>query len=193
MATKALRVGELVVPLFLKNPSSVVAENEIIMIPLHRKAVSAVVSWLKSATSVRLMVQPELQSAKLGADGSIEGVPSDNVHPFWFIQRKDCELRSKYDSNYSRANAKIVQQEVSYVRICSLFCSSSAAVKLPDARSTFMVSVPFIVNTHTIEAGKEVILKLCPPPNPHPCDRSRANTEVDQIMMEDNRKRQRTD
>ena len=186
VTTQTLRAGELVVPLFLKHPSSVVAENEVIMTPLNPKAVSAVVSWPKSATAVRLMVQPEMQSAKLGADGSIRGVPSDNVHPFWFIQRTDCELRSCHDSKenarpYSGANAKIVHEEVSYVRNCSSSGWSSAAVKLPDASGTFMVSVPFIVNTHSIGAGQEVILRWDPPP------------EVDQIMMKDIRKRQRID
>ena len=42
-ATRALRVGELVVPLFVKKPSSVVTEDE--GGTLHPKAVAAVVSW----------------------------------------------------------------------------------------------------------------------------------------------------
>ena len=145
--------------------------------------------WPKQATAVRLMVQPELQSTELNADGPI------NAHPFCFIQLNDCEHRrdSKGRFDRCRANAEIVQREVSYFRSCSRYMLRSAAVKLPDTSSTFVVSVPFIVNTRAVEAGNELILRRVPPSNPHPCDRSRSNTEVDQIMMEDNRKRQRTD
>ena len=71
-ATRALRVGELVVLLFVKKPSSVVTEDE--GATIHPKAVGVVVIWWRSAIAVvsledeagskdvdvRLKVQPEL-------------------------------------------------------------------------------------------------------------------------------------
>ena len=100
LATKALRVGELVVPLFLKKQSSVVTEDE--GATIHPKAVGVVVTWWTSAIAVvnledeagskdvdvRLKVQPELKLPTKGAKG-LEWTQSDAVHPFWFIQRAD--------------------------------------------------------------------------------------------------------
>ena len=121
-------------------------------------------------------------------------MPSD-VHPFWFIQRTGCEPQRPNLEPDSRVrwNAEIIQQEFLYEKSGTSSWGITDADQLLDTINTFTASLPFIVNTRAIQAGKEVILKLVPPPNPQPCDRSRANTEVGQIMMEDNRKRQRTD
>ena len=162
MATKALRVGELVVPLFLKKPSSVVTEDE--GGTLHPKAVAAVVSWSESANAVanaeeevcssdvevRLRVQPELKLPTKGAKG-LDWTQSDAVHPFWFIQRTD--------KNEIEANADIFHPEFNHVVACSFDAVTLSAVHVPPEAHTFTVSVPFIRTTQTVEAGKEVILK----------------------------------
>ena len=126
-------------------------------------------------------------------DGSIIQEVTPDAHPFWFIQRTGCQTRGTSYTPYFHANAEIVQQECIYEKSGPSSWGILDADKLLDTINTFTASLPFIVNTRAIQAGKEVILKLVPPPNPQPCDRSRANTEVGQIMMEDNRKRQRTD
>jgi len=50
LATKALRVGELVVPLLLKKQSSVVTEDA--GATIHPNAVCVVVTWSESTTAV---------------------------------------------------------------------------------------------------------------------------------------------
>ena len=74
LTTQTIQAGELRVPLFLTNPHSVVVDDENIMIPLHRNAVPALLWSSEFQPRVRLMIQPELQFAKLRADGSIEEV-----------------------------------------------------------------------------------------------------------------------
>jgi hypothetical protein len=193
LATKALRVGELVVPLFLKKQSSVVTEGATI----HPKAVCVVVSWSESATAVvnvedgagssdvevRLNVHPELKLPTNGAKG-LEWAQSDAVHPFWFIQRAD------KDKNEIEANADLVQQDLAHVVACSFSAVTSAAAKVPPTTNTFSLSVPFIVNTQAIEMGKEVILKWKPTENKRKIVDGAADTTVfDQLHKQDKRQR----
>ena len=169
------------------------------MIPLHRNAVPALICWSQFQPPVRLMIQPELQSTEFSDDGSTIHQVTPDDHPFWFIHRTESQPRTRapLSKPYRRwtlmPNAQIVQQRCIYEKIPPSSWGILDADKLLDTINTFTVSLPFIVNTRRIQAGKEVILKLVPPPNPQPCDRSRANTEVGQIMMEGSRKRQRTD
>ena len=194
LATQTIKAGELFVPLFLMNPRSVVAENDTIMTPLHQEPLFAEIAWSEFQYPVRFMIQPELQSAKLRADGSIQEVPPD-VHPFWFIQRTGCEPHRSSLGPYYRSNARITTRDFHFEKSGRDSWGIPDADKLLDTLSTFEVALPVITNTRAIQAGHEVILKRIPPRNPQPCDSSRANTEVGQIMMEDtpNRKRQRTD
>ena len=192
LATQTIKPGELKVPLFLVNPRSVVAENATIMTPLRQEPLFAEIAWSEFQYPVRFMIQPEY--ANLCADGSIQEVPPD-VHPFWFIQRTGCEPQRSSLGPYSRSNARIIQREFFYEKSGRSSWGIPDADKLIDTISTFEVALPVITNTRAIQAGHEVILKRIPPRNPQPCDSSRANTEVGQIMMKDtpNRKRQRTD
>ena len=191
MATKALRVGELVVPLFFKKQSSVVTEDE--GATIHPKKVGVVVSWSESATAVgksedevdsrdvevRLHVQPELKFPMNGAKG-LEWTHSDTVHPFWFIQRAD--------KNEIEANADLVQQDLTHVVACSFSAVTSATAKAAPTTNTFSLSVPFIVNTHAIEAGKEVILKWTPAFNKRK-NGAADTTAFDQILQQDKKQR----
>ena len=164
------------------------------MTPLHRNAVPALLWSSEFQPRVRLMIQPELQFAKLRADGSIEEVPSD-VHPFWFIQRTGCEPHRSSLGPNSRSNARITTRDFFFEKSGRDSWGIPDADKLLDTISTFEVALPVITNTRAIRAGHEVILQSIPPRNPQPCDSSRANTEVGQIMMEDtpDRKRRRPD
>jgi len=192
LATKAIRVGELVVPLCLKKPSSVVMEDE--GTTLHPKAVAAVVCWSESRTpgvdvpkdadsgdvDVRLRVQPELKLPTSGAKG-LEWTQSDAVHPFWFIQRAD--------KNDIEANAEIVQQDLTHVMACSFSAVTSGAAKVPPATHTYSLSVPFIVNTQTIEMGQEVILKWIPTVNKRKATVAADTNVFDQIVQQDRKQR----
>ncbi len=190
MATKALRVGELVVPLFVKKPNSVVTEDE--GASLHPKAVAAEVSWTETVSAVvdvenqpasgdmdvRLRVQPELKLPTNGAKG-LEWTQSDAVHPFWFIQRTD--------KNEIEANADVFHQEFTHVVACSFKAVTSAVVTVPPETNTFTVSVPFIRNTDRIAAGQEVILKW-KPKDKRKADAADTNA-FDQILQQDKKQR----
>ena len=173
LATKPLRVGELVIPLFFKKQSSVVTEDE--GATIHPKAVGVVVTWSGSVTAtadgeneagssdveVRLKVQPELKLPANGANG-LKWTQSDVVHLFWFIQRTG--------KDESEANADLVQQDFTHVMACCFKAVTSAAAEIRPSTNTFSLSVPFLVNTQAIEVGKEVILKWKPKEKPkaHP-------------------------
>ena len=124
---------------------------------------------------VPVHVQLELKLPTKGAK-DLEWMQSDAVHPFWFIQRTD--------KNEIEANAEIVQQELIHVVACSFRAVTSAAANVPPATNTFAVSVPFIVNTKTIEMGDEVLLKWKPTlPKRKTCA---ADTNAfDQILQQD--------
>ena len=185
--------------MFLKKPSSVVTEDE--GGTLHPKAVAAVVSWSESANAVidvdeetspgdgethgdvesqvRMRVQPELKLPTIGAKG-LEWTQSDAVHPFWFIQRPD--------KDDTIANAQIVQQEWSHVAACAFKAVTSAAATVPPTTNTFSLSVPFIINTQAIEAGKEVILKWRPTDSQRKTGAADTNA-FDQILQQDKKQR----
>ena len=191
LATKPLRVGELVIPLFFKKQSSVVTEDE--GATIHPKAVDVVVTWSGSATAtadgeheadssdveVRLKVQPELKLPANGANG-LKWTQSDAVHPFWFIQRTG--------KDESEANADLVQQDFTHVMACSFSAVTSAAAEVPPTTNTFSLSVPFLVNTQAIEVGKEVILKWKPTDNKKKHGVADTNA-FDQILHKDKKQR----
>ena len=185
LATKSLRVGELVVPLFVKKQNSVVTED--VGATIHPKAVSVVAKWSENADNeagsrdveVTLKVQPELKFPTNGAKG-LEWTQSDAVHPFWFIQRTD--------KNEIEANADLVQQDLTHVMACSFKAVTSAAAKVSPTCSTCSLSVPFIVNTQPIEMGKEVILKWKEKDNKRKNDAA-PTIAFDQILQQDKKQR----
>ena len=177
--------------MFVKKQSSVVTEDE--GATIHPKAVGVVVTWWRSAIAVvnledeagskdvdvRLKVQPELKLPTKGAKG-LEWTQSDAVHPFWFIQRAD--------KNHIEANAQIVQQDWTHVVACPFNAVTSAAATVPPTTNTFSLSMPFIVNTQAIEAGKEVILKWRPTDSKRETGAADTNA-FDQILQQDKKQR----
>ena len=210
-ATKALRVGELVVPLFFKKQNSVVTEEG--GGTIHPKAVDVQVIWPeevdvkaaelrgdggdKSTTppakppqqtaiaethvQVRLKVQPELKLPTSGAKG-LDWTQSDAVHPFWFIQRTE---KHEFESN-----ADLTYQDVTHLTACSFTSVSCTAAQFDPTANTFAVSLPFIVNTKFISMGEEVILKWKRKDDQSKRKRDQPDTNAfDEIAKEDKRQR----
>ena len=112
----------------------------------------------------------------------LEWTQSNAVHPFWFIQRAD--------KDDIVANAQIVQQEWTHVTACAFKAVISGAATIPPITNTFSVSMPFIVNTHAIEAGQEVILQWRRPPSIKRKKGDAASTcALDQILQQDLKRR----
>jgi hypothetical protein len=185
LATKSLRVGELVVPLFVRKQNSVVTED--VGATIHPKAVSVVAKWSENADNeagsrdveVTLKVQPELKFPTNGAKG-LEWTQSDAVHAFWFIQRTD--------KNEIEANADLVLQTLTHVMACSFDAVTTAAARVSPTCNTCSLSVPFIVNTQPIEMGKEVILKWKEKDNKRKNDAA-PTIAFDQILQQDKKQR----
>ena len=185
LTTQSIRSKALVVPLFVKKPISVVAEEGQTF--LHPNSVSVVVSWPptviaktdieidKKEEEVRLNVRPEVTFPARDADGStFTWKPSDVVHPFWLIKR---------EADHSEANAEIVLQDMTHVTACGFLDLSSPVLDFPATTSTFKVLMPFIINTQPIDAGKEVILKWKPTPK-KPAKRQADANAFDQIKRQ---------
>ena len=184
LTTRAIEVGELVVPLFFKKQSSMVTAGE--GVTVHPKAVCAVVSWAaplsdaekdagmegsSGSVQVSVHVQPELKLPAKG-DNGLDWTTTDAVHPYWFIKRTE--------KNDTEANAHLIEQDVTHVMACSFKPLASAVAALAPFTNTFSVSLPCIVNMQKIKAGDEVILKWKPPPEKRPCPAPTTNA-FDQI------------
>ena len=192
LTTRAIEVGELVVPLFFKKQSSMVTAGE--GVTVHPKAVCAVVSWAAtlsdcerdagmegSAVTVQVLVhvQPELTLPTKSKKG-LNWTPTDAVHPYWFIKRTE--------KDETEANAHLIEQDVTHVMACSFKPLASDVAALAPFTSTFSVSLPCIVNMQTINAGVEVILKWKPPPEKRKNQAQEANA-FDQIAQTDKKQR----
>ena len=103
------------------------------------------------------------------------------VHPFWFIQR--------HEKDDTIANAQIVQQEWTHVAACAFKAVISGAATIPPITNTFSVSMPFIVNTHAIEAGQEVILQWRPTNTKRKNNDAAGTCALDQILQQEKRRR----
>ena len=102
------------------------------------------------------MIQPEVRLPEIDADGSkLKWKPSDCAHPFWVIKRAS-------EDNQEEAqciNADIFCQEATHLTACGLLELNSIVLEVPAVANNYKVSLPFIVNTQPIEAGKEVVLR----------------------------------
>ena len=72
---------------------------------------------------------------------------------------------------------------------CSFCAVTSSAANVPLATNTFSLSVPFIVNTQPIQAGKEVILTWTPTANKRKESSSTSENAFDQILRKDKKER----
>ena len=80
-------------------------------------------------------------------------------------------------------NADIIYQEVNHVTACGLLDLNSLVLEVPAITNTYNVSLPFIVNTKPIDAGKEVALRWnhATRQKPQTGKREREQTAYDQI------------
>ena len=211
-ATKPLRIGELVVPLFVKKQHSVVTEDE--GASVHPKAVDVVVTWSESATAVVNVEDADGNSVKEQNSVVTEGEGA-TVHP----KAPDVAVRLKVqpelkfpvkgakglqwtqfdavhpfwfiqraDKIEMEANADLVMQDFTHITACSYKAVTSGGAQVLPITDTFSVSVPFIVNTQAIAMGEEVILKW------KPQESKRKHVAVapnafDQIRQQDRRER----
>ena len=133
---------------------------------------------------VRLMIQPEVKLPEIDADGSkLKWKPSDCAHPFWVIKRA-----SEYNQEEAQCiNADIFCQEATHLTACGLLELNSIVLEVPAVTNTYKVSLPFIVNTQPIEAGKEVVLKWNTATKKKSNKREREQTAFDQIKAAEKR------
>ena len=89
----------------------------------------------------------------------------------------------------TKCNAKIEYEDWTHVAACSFRAVSSTVVTVLPATDTFSLSVPFIVNTQPIQAGKEVILTWTPTANKRKESSSTSENAFDQILRKDKKER----
>ena len=201
-----IRARELVLPLFVKRPTSVVAGHDNTQ---HQHAVPVIVSWPKHEKKkeeneeaevekngkqkdkdkdveevVRLMIQPEVRLPETDADGSkLKWKQSDCAHPFWVMKRASEDNQEEAEC----INAEIICQEATHLTSCGLWDLNSIVLEVPAITNTYKVSFPFIVNTQPIEAGKEVVLKWNTATKKKSNKREREQTAFDQIKAAEKR------
>ena len=163
VAEEDIKKGELIVPLFVRRPTSIVAEGE--SEGLHHKSIAVDIEWTECNISERgeasgieqplkhevvLQVNQELR-LPTSNDNPGDWSGHEDLHPFWVIRRQ---------KDGDEINCKICRQLVESTTVFELGDLQKQGANISGLEGTMMyIYYPFMVNTKPISKGDEVVLE----------------------------------
>ena len=162
-ATRDIEVGELKVPVIVKNIQNIVVVAADGTWPAQRPhTVSVDASWPVSAQETVagieephhkfvLRILPEFSLPKLSPGKALAWALQNSAHLFWGIQRQ---------TKTEDWNCELVYREVTCIFAAPPARDDFVGPALDPIIETHSVRVPYIVNTVRILAGKEVVLTM---------------------------------
>ena len=163
VAVEDIKKGELIVPLFVRRPTSIVAEGE--SEGPHHKSIAVDIEWTECNVSeilqlkgieepvkheVVLRVNQELRLHQSN-DNPEDWSGHEDLHPFWVIRRQ---------KDGDEINCKICRQFVELTTAMELSDLQRQGANISGLEGTMMYGwYPFIVNSKAISKGDEVVLE----------------------------------